>query len=78
MGIKYSLTIGEPEQPPLLRCADDDLAANVPQQVKQKIWANKYINIALLLNGNTELADMFSGGLLQVSDDGKIKANPAH
>lgn len=72
----FSMTVGEPEQPPLLRCADDDLAAHVPQQLKQKIWANKFINIALLLKGNTELADMFSGGLLQIADDGKIEAKP--
>lgn len=72
----FSMTVGEPEQPPLLRCADDDLAAHVPQQLKQKIWANKFINIALLLKGNTELTDMFSGGLLQIADDGKIEAKP--
>ena len=72
----FSMTVGEPEQPPLLRCADDNLAALVPQQLKQTISANKFINIALLLKGNTELADTFSGGLLQIADDGKIEAKP--
>ena len=72
----FDLTIGQPDQPFLLKCADDDLSAHVPKQLKQKIWSNAYINLALLLKGNTELADMFSGGLLQVSDDGKIEAKP--
>ena len=72
----FSMTVGEPEQPPLLRCADDDLAAHIPEQLKQKIWANKFIDIALLLKGNIELADRFSGGLLQIADDGKIEAKP--
>ena len=72
----FNLSIGQPEQPSILKCADDDLSAHVPKQLKQKIWSNAYINIALLLKGNTELADMFSGGLLQVSSDGKIEARP--
>lgn len=59
----------------MVRCADDDLSAHVPKQLKEKIWDNKYINIALLLKGNAELADIFSGGLLHVVD-GKIEARP--
>lgn len=59
----------------MVRCADDDLAVHVPQQLKQKIWDNKYINISLLLKGNAELAEIYSGGLLHVVD-GKIEARP--
>ena len=47
-----------------------------PSRWNKKTGSNAYVNIALLLKGNTELADMFSGGLLQVSDDGKIEAKP--
>lgn len=59
----------------MVRCADDDLSAHVPKQLKEKIWNNKYINIALLLKGNAELADIYSGGLLHVVD-GKVEARP--
>ena len=62
----------EEEPVNMLRCADDDLSAHVPKQLRQKIWENKYINIALLLKGNAELAEIFSGGLLHVID-GKIE-----
>ena len=65
----------EEEPVNMLRCADDDLSAHVPKQLRQKIWENKYINIALLLKGNAELAEIFSGGLLHVID-GKIEARP--
>ena len=59
----------------MVRCADDELAVHVPSQLKQKIWEHKYINIALLLKGNAELAEIFSGGVLHVSD-GKVEARP--
>lgn len=72
----FMLNIGNDELPSIERCADDDIAAHVPLQLKQKIWANTFINIALLLKGNSELSELFSGGLLHVSDDGKIEAKP--
>ena len=59
----------------LVKCADDDLSVHVPQQLKRKIWDNKYINIVLLLKGNAELAEICSGGVLHVSD-GKVEARP--
>lgn len=72
----FSLQFGDDEPPAMIKCAEDDLSAHVPHQLKQKIWENKYINIALLLKGNAELADIFSGGLLHVSADGKVEAKP--
>lgn len=72
----FFMSVGESEEPNMLRCADDDLSAHVPLPLKQKIWSNKFINIALLLKGNAELSDLFSGGLLHVSEDGKIEAKP--
>lgn len=70
------LTFGDEMPPDILKCAEDDLSAHVPHQLKEKIWSHKYINLALLLKGNAELSDIFSGGLLHVSDDGKIQAKP--
>lgn len=76
-GQSFTLTFGEDADPPnIIRCANDDLAAHVPNQLKQKIWGHTYINISLLLKGNAELSDIFSGGLLHVGDDGKIEAKP--
>ena len=71
-----SLSLDVVEEPVnMVRCADDELAVHVPSQLKQKIWEHKYINIALLLKGNAELAEIFSGGVLHVSD-GKVEARP--
>ena len=36
-------------QMPDVRCADEDLAMHVPQDICIKIWKHEYINLAALL-----------------------------
>ena len=74
--MSFGLKFGEEMPPDVIKCADDDLSAHVPHQLKEKIWTHKYINLALLLNGRAALNDIFSGGLLHVSPDGQIEAKP--
>lgn len=74
--MSFGLKFGEEMPPDIIKCADDDLSAHVPHQLKEKIWTHKYINLALLLKGTAELNDIFSGGLLHVSPDGQIEAKP--
>ena len=59
-----------------LRCGSDDMSAHVPTQIKQKIWQQQYINIALLLKGNVELQELCSGGLIHITESGNIETRP--
>ena len=43
-------------QMPDVRCADDDIAMHVPQDICIKIWKNEYINLASLLKKNQKKA----------------------
>lgn len=44
-----SLSLGCDQDIDLLRCGNDDITSHVPLSLKQRIWQNQYINIALLL-----------------------------
>lgn len=59
-----------------LRCGADDMSAHVPLQIRQKIWQNQYINIALLLKGNVELQELCTGGLVHITESGNIETRP--
>ena len=48
----------------------------MPTQIKQKIWQQQYINIALLLKGNVELQELCSGGLIHITESGNIETRP--
>lgn len=74
----FSMTVGEPEQPPLLRCADDDLVAHVPQQLKQKIWANKYITSPFSSKVTLNWQTCFQGAFYKLQMMGRLRQNPAN
>ena len=74
--MSFGMKIGDEMPPDMIKCSSDDLSAHVPHQLKEKIWSHKYFNIALLLKGTAELNEIFSGGLLHVSPEGKIEARP--
>ena len=50
-------------QMPDVRCADDDIAMHVPQDICIKIWKNEYINLASLLKKNQKRRGEESGTL---------------
>ena len=74
--MSFNLVIGDEMPSERIKCSSDDLSAHVPHQLKVKIWSHKYFNIALLLKGTAELNEMFSGGLLYISPEGKVEAKP--
>lgn len=74
--ISFGLSIGDERPPDMIKCSGDDLSAHIPHQLKVKIWSHKYFNIALLLKGTAELNEMFSGGVLHISSEGKVEAKP--
>ena len=58
----------------MVRCGGDGLSAHIPDQIRQKIWQHKYINLACLLKGSVELASMYEqGGLVRVNDQGVLE-----
>ena len=59
-----------------LRLGSDDISSRVPNQICQKIWAHKYINLNLLLKGNVELQDFCSGGVLHITVKGQVESRP--
>lgn len=67
---------GTSQGPQIMRVAADDLAAHVPQSLRQQIGRGEYVNIALLLKGSVELADFCGGSLLHISTDGRIESRP--
>ena len=54
----------------------DDIFSHVPVQLCQKIWANEYINLALLLKNSVELRDFFSSGVLHLTGGGRLEMKP--
>jgi len=58
------------------RCGGDALALHVPQQIKEKIWRNEYVDLGLLLKGNIELDDICTGGLIQLNEAGVLETKP--
>lgn len=62
-------------QMPDVRCADDDLAMHVPQDICIKIWKHEYINLAALLKKNQKRRGEESGNLF-VNEHGQIQTRP--
>ena len=60
----------------MVRCGGDDLSVHIPKSIIDKIWANQYININLLLKGSVELHELCSGRTLKVSDSGILEKHP--
>ena len=47
-----------------------DMAVHVPKQIQGKIISHQYINLALLLKGSLELAEICSGATLHINETG--------
>ena len=62
-------------QMPDVRCADDDIAMHVPQDICIKIWKNEYINLASLLKKNQKRRGEESGNLF-INEHGQIQTRP--
>ena len=58
-----------------VRCADDDIAMHVPQDICIKIWKNEYINLASLLKKNQKRRGEESGNLF-INEHGQIQTRP--
>ena len=54
----------------------EDQSCHIPHQLCYKIWSIQYINLALLLKGNVDLNDIYSGGILHISDKGQFVSHP--
>ncbi len=53
------------------------MSIHVPEQIRQKIWRNEFINLALLLKGSVELSDLCAGsGMLRIGTSGFIESAP--
>ena len=62
-------------QMPDVRCADDDIAMHVPQDICIKIGKNEYINLASLLKENQKRRGEESGNLF-INEHGQIQTRP--
>ena len=60
----------------IIRLGVDEIFSHVPAQLCQKIWANEYINLALLLKNSVELQDFFSSGVLHLTGGGHLETRP--
>ncbi|KAH3792328.1 hypothetical protein DPMN_145822 [Dreissena polymorpha] len=61
---------------PNIRTVSDEIAAHIPDQLKQQIERGEYVNFALLLKRSVELQSHLSGAILSVSADGRLVAQP--
>lgn len=59
-----------------LRLGGEDITAYAPQQLRQRIWAHQYINIALLLKNNVVFQDLCFGGLVHITEKDQIETRP--
>lgn len=62
----------------IMRCGGDEVSIHIPQIIKEKIWKNQYINLAMLLKGSVELEEICGGGTLKVTDSGIIEKQPKY
>lgn len=62
--------------PEMMRCGDDDIAYHVPGSVKQKIRSHQFVNLAVLLKGGVELAELYGSNLLSVNEKGQLETRP--
>ena len=70
------LALGQIDNIDLMTCGSNDITAHVPMSLKQKIWKNQYINIALLLS-SSELIVICSGGSFRLlNEKGILESKP--
>lgn len=63
--------------PNVCMSAEDDITSHVPVQLREKIWKNEYINMALLLKGSTDLAEYCYGGSIYTDPiTGQLQTKP--
>lgn len=73
----FSRSFEHAEQlPEMVRCGEDDIAFHVPETVKRKIRHHEFVNLAILLKGGVELAELFGGNLLSINDKGQLETRP--
>ncbi|XP_048257374.1 uncharacterized protein LOC125383202 [Haliotis rufescens] len=70
------LFAGSEFTPPTTQCGDDDLGANVPSSIKQKICNGEYINLALLLKSDRELQDYACTSAIFLNSEGHLELKP--
>ena len=73
--MQLEFTDSMPEIEPL-RCPGAAMAVHVPKQIQDKIMSHQYINLALLLKGSLELAEICSGATLHINEKGGIESRP--
>ncbi|KAJ8313178.1 hypothetical protein KUTeg_009271 [Tegillarca granosa] len=56
--------------------ADDDITIHIPNQLRDKIWGHKYVNLALLLKGSAELKDFYTASNLVLNESGCLESRP--
>ena len=59
-----------------IRLSDDELSAHVPHSFRDQIQTGRYINLACLLKGSSELSELASGSILKLTADGQIESRP--
>ncbi|KAJ8314822.1 hypothetical protein KUTeg_006972 [Tegillarca granosa] len=62
--------------PDVVLCADDDITAHIPNQLREKIWGHQYVNLALLLKGSAELTDFYTASNLVLNESGCLESRP--
>ncbi|KAJ8308243.1 hypothetical protein KUTeg_013117 [Tegillarca granosa] len=50
--ILQTLRASTSAMPDVVWCADDDITAHIPNQLREKIWGHQYVNLALTLKGS--------------------------
>ena len=54
----------------------DEIHVHVPMSLKQKIWRGEFINLAILLKGSVELANICSPNVFRVMANGTLEERP--
>ncbi|KAJ8316736.1 hypothetical protein KUTeg_005682 [Tegillarca granosa] len=62
--------------PDVVWCADDDITAHIPNQLREKIWGHQYVNLVLLLKGSAELTDFYTASNLVLNEYGCLESRP--
>lgn len=57
-----------------VRLGSDEVSANILLALRQKIAANQYINLALLLKGNVKLTELCHSNILYINEKGQIES----
>ena len=62
--------------PEMVRCGEDEIAFHVPESVKRKIRRHEFVNLAVLLKGGVELAELYGSTLLSINEKGQLETKP--